>query len=89
MNTLKAEIAMSKKINIGNYVFASRWSDEDPNDPWYVGRVTAIMADGDLHVRRYQVEHQSRWWPHVRRISSKEGEKILSEYPKLEITKAP
>ena len=80
---------MSKKIDIGDYVFVSRWSDEDPNDPWYVGQVTAIMADGDTHTRRYQVDYRSRWWRHIRKITRKEGERILSEYPKLEITQKP
>ncbi len=28
---------MTREIKIGDYCFASRWSDEDPHDPWAVG----------------------------------------------------
>jgi len=77
---------MNKSIDIGTYVFVSKYIDHDPNDPWYVGNVTAIMADGNTHERLYQVDNQVRWWRHVKRISCKQGEKILREYPKREIT---
>lgn len=65
---------------MGNYVFACRWSDADPNDPWYVGFVDDIIEDSDK-TKWYKVS--GRLYPNCRRISSSYGTKILENYPKM------
>lgn len=59
-------------IKVGDYVFASHWSDCDPKDPWHVGKVTDIgegfVVVGDVSQRR---------WRRATRISSEKGKKII------------
>ena len=40
---LSVKPVVSCRFNIGDYVFVSRWSDGDPNDPWYVSTLKEIM----------------------------------------------
>lgn len=65
---------MSQKISIGDYVHASRWSDQDPDDPWCVGHVTKINGD-----RVVVGLHSTREWPHWEKITGDQGYKILKE----------
>lgn len=37
-------------VKIGDYVFASRWSDCNPNDPWAIGLVTSVIKDTNSRV---------------------------------------
>ena len=69
-------------MNIKDYVFVSRWSDEDPNDPWCVGFISEIGKDtrGDF----FKVENSNRYWIHCRKITKDEGDTILSTFPDLE-----
>lgn len=70
-------------IAVDDYVFASKWSDEDPNDPWCVGFVTEVMEDSiGKYVRIQGVTN--RYWKHFRKITKEEGDKILATYPGLE-----
>lgn len=69
-------------MNINDYVFASRWSDEDPNDPWCVGFISEILEDSDNI--KFKVDGYNRYWKHCRKITKEEGDKILSIYPGLE-----
>ena len=71
-------------INIGDYVFASRWFDGTPNDPWYVGFVKGKIDNGKNGIE-YMVDGSIRWWKYCRKITKEEGDKIMSEYPKQEI----
>lgn len=66
-------------LTIGEYVFASRWSDCDPSDPWAVGHATEIGPDfvvvGDVNQRR---------WRKAMRISKEQGQNIIELYPSME-----
>jgi len=68
---------------IGSYCFFSRWSDENPNDPWYVGILEEIQGDYEEKAY-YKPENFNRLFPNCRRISREEGEYILNTYPQLE-----
>jgi len=72
----------NKEIIVGDYVFASRWPDGDPNDPWYVGFVDEINEKEGFSTL-YKVG--GRNYRYCRKISKKQGEKILEKYPKLEL----
>ena len=72
-------------MNINDYVFASKWSDEDPNDPWCVGFISEILEDSeDSDDIKVKVDGYNRYWKHCRKITKEEGDKILSIYPGLE-----
>lgn len=66
-------------LEVGDYVFASRWSDCDPGDPWHVGHISEVGANyvviGAVSKRR---------WGNAMRISEEQGRRIASEYPELE-----
>jgi hypothetical protein len=68
-----------KDLAIGDYVFASRWSDCDPGDPWAVGHVSEIgegfVVVGDVTPRRF---------PCAMRITAEQGTSIIAHYPGME-----
>lgn len=70
---------VTSNLSVGDYVFASRWSDCDPGDPWCVGHITflgdAFVVVGDVSQRRF---------PHAMKISLDQGERIIETYPGLE-----
>lgn len=69
-------------LKINDYVFVSRWLDEDPHDPWYISFITEIKKDsGDL----FKVQGTNRTWRHCRKITKEEGDEILATFPKLEM----
>lgn len=76
---------MKKDIKIGDYVFVSKWSDEDPNDPWFVGFISEFGEDSRGEF--FRVQDTVRYWRHCRKITKEEGDTILETYPMLEITK--
>jgi len=64
-------------INIGDYVFVSKYEDADPNDPWAVGFVDAIGTDrkGDfIHIRG----QERRPWRNAIKIDKETGNNILN-----------
>ena len=65
-------------LKIGDYVFASRWSDSDPGDPWAVGYVDALGHNW------ISLVGNSRRWLRASRITKEQGTRILAEYPKME-----
>jgi len=75
------------KLEIGDYVFACRWSDADWNDPWAVGYVRVIGAN---YVELGQED--GRLVPKVGRrgfkcaiqITGEQGAKIAEEYQQRE-----
>lgn len=75
-------------LNIGDYVFASRWSDCDPGDPWAVGRVTEIGRHHDDDATVYpgwvMVEGSNRHWVHAMKITPEQGRSICDVYPGAE-----
>lgn len=66
-------------LAIGDYVFASRWSDCDPGDPWHVGHVSEVgpgyVVVGEVSQRR---------WGNAMRITEEQGSRIAAEYPVME-----
>lgn len=71
------------EIKVGDYVFASKYSDGSPKDPWFVSVVTYIEKENGRVI--YKVDGSSRLWNHAKKISKNKGEKILKEYPIKEI----
>ena len=63
-------------FSVGDYVFLSKYSDADPNDPWYVGLIDEIGLDkkGGF-IRCY--EAGQRCWRNAVKIDKEEGDKIL------------
>lgn len=61
----------------GDYVFASKWSDCDPGDPWEVGFVSLVGDD-------YVVLSGPRHWRKAMRITQEQGHRICAEYPAME-----
>jgi hypothetical protein len=66
-------------LKVGDYVFASRWSDCDPGDPWHVGHVSEVGPDyvvvGDVSRRR---------WPRAMKITQEQGSRIVQAFPPME-----
>lgn len=63
-------------LSIGDYVFASRWGDCDPGDPWAVGHVSEI-GDGFVVLGDVNQRH----WRKAMRISHEQGRRICELYP--------
>lgn len=66
-------------LKIGDYVFASRWSDCNPGDPWHIGHITEI---GSTWVRIGEVSN--RRFPYVMRITPAQGDRVASLFPLME-----
>lgn len=65
-------------IKVGDYVHASRWSDQDPNDPWCIGYVTEIIDIGGKNMVVVG-EYSGRRWSNFEKITGDEGYKILRD----------
>lgn len=81
---------VSADLKIGDYVFASRWSDCDPGDPWFVGHVSDVkMIDcdsgGPYPGFVVLAEAPLRRWPHAMRITPEQGARIVAEFPRMEL----
>jgi len=78
---LVRNIEAPSNLAVGDYVFASRWGDCHPCDPWATGNISSI---GEHHVmvggRRY---------PYARRISFEQGNRIAEHFPQMEKLGAP
>lgn len=62
----------------GDYVFASRWEDCSPGDPWAVGYVSEVREGYVTLIT------SPRSWRHARCISLEQGKRIVEQYPDLE-----
>lgn len=75
-------------LKVGDYVFASRWGDCDPGDPWYVGHVAEIHLSPPGHAVPYPgyvvLAESPRRWPHAMRITPEQGARIVAELPSME-----
>lgn len=69
-------------LGIGDYVWVTRWKDQDPNDPWYVGYIQEI----DQGREDFCVKVGNRWWNswNCKKITGEQGKAILRTYPPLE-----
>lgn len=65
-------------VSEGDYVFASRWGDCDPGDPWAVGFVETVDAK---HVK---LGTSPRFWPCAMKITREQGARICEQYPSME-----
>ena len=79
------EPLVREKFAIDDYVFVSKYSDEDPNDPWYVSQLAEIGED--KKGKFYRVAETNRYWRHCRKITKQEGAEIIANYPNLEVTR--
>ena len=68
----------SANVKVGDYVFACRWSDADPCDPWQVGCVEQV-GEGSV-----QVTGNARHWSKVMEIDQTQGDRIIAEYTAAE-----
>ena len=68
---------VSGSFSVGDYVFASKYSDADPNDPWFIGLVDEIGLDrkGGF-IRCYEVGQ--RCWRNAIKIDKETGDMLLS-----------
>jgi hypothetical protein len=93
IDTKNLGVLTEAEINTGDYVFASRWSDCDPNDRWTIGFVLEKTEskhyivgnkDGSLipGVQRIQFRHAEK-------ITSELGDRLCQEMPKLEGSPTP
>ena len=67
-----------KRPRLGEYVLATRWSDHDPHDPWYVGFVCGVLEF--TQGIQYMVVGSNRQWRHVFRISKEEGDEWIKNF---------
>lgn len=70
----------------GDYVFASRWSDCDPGDPWEVGFVSEVGFYPESMTKAGYVVLQggSRRWGRAMRITPEQGRRICEQFPSME-----
>ena len=84
-------------VKIGDYVFASRWIDCDPNDPWAIGIVTSVIKDTNsrMYVTIGNLDGElipkigSKMFKNVILISRKLGKELCEIMPGLEGTSKP
>jgi len=69
-------------IRLGDYVFVSKYSDGDLDDPWYIGLLKEMGEDrkGNFYRVGDGCWNHSRFYRHCRKLTREEGEKILSHY---------
>lgn len=66
-------------LSMGDYCLATRWSDEDPADPWAIGFICAIMIKETETLYKLRGDRvPDRWFKHCRRISEDEAKAKLS-----------
>ena len=67
-------------IEIGDYVYAHSYSDDDPNDPWAVGFLQDVFtSERGTRYRLKDTGLPPRYYRHCRKITKEEGERILEE----------
>lgn len=71
---------------VGDYVFASRWTDCDPGDPWMVGFVSEVGCHpgATVNVWFVRIGDNGRRWPNAMKITEDEGRNICEKYPQME-----
>jgi hypothetical protein len=74
-------IAAPSDLKIGDYVFASRWKDCDPGDPWRVGYIDAVGPNW------VSLDGTGRRFPNAMKLTPEQAERIIAQYPGLEGTR--
>lgn len=80
MRGIKAAL---NRLPLGEYCFASRWSDGSPMDSWQVGFLDGVIFEerDKVAYRLRDVDgNKGRWFRYCRQISKEDGELILSKY---------
>lgn len=67
-----------KRPQIGQYVLVTKYSDKDPQDPWYVGFVNSIIIRADSVA--FTVDGSSREWRNCFKITDEEGKRWLEMF---------
>ena len=75
--------AVTADIKPGDYVFASRYDDGCPGDPWIIGFVTEVFAKEKIPFLRIG-DYGTRGWRHAMRITEEQASRILAQYPDME-----
>jgi hypothetical protein len=68
---------VSGSFSVGDYVFASKYSDNDPYDPWCVGLIFEIGIDKKGGFVRID-EGGMRCWRNIKKLTAEQGKEILS-----------
>jgi len=68
---MKTKQIANKDLKIGDYCLASKYSDEDPYDPWYIGYLEEIRITPDATY--YKIEGCYREFKHCRKITFEYG----------------
>lgn len=69
-------------LKIDDYVFACRWPDASPSDPWILGSVSQIL--GETIKVRTDSGFDPNTWRHAIKISPEVAKSIFENYPRLE-----
>ena len=65
-------------LSIGDYVFATKYSDADPNDRWFVGTIDLIANTSKPHILFNDTGGLKYFY--AQRITAEEGEFILERF---------
>jgi hypothetical protein len=72
----------SGDLQPGDYVFACRWGDGDPGDPWCVGWVESVDLTDPYPIVR--MKDNARGWRRAMKITEEQGHRICALYPAAE-----
>jgi hypothetical protein len=81
-----AQQAMTKGLQVGDYVFATKWHDGDPCDPHAVGFISKIDAErGRVIVSDAEgnVIYGHNGFRRAKKITAEEGQRMLAIMRKL------
>jgi len=76
-------MSKTRRAKPGDYVFATKWTDGTPNDPWYIGFVSCVLDfGGDIGRYRYWMkDDKSRtMYKFVRKLTKEQGTLLLKMY---------
>jgi len=74
---------MSDTPQIGDYVLATRWSDGDPCDPFFVGWVVDLADWPRWQVGDDPAQKVGRWYTRVEKITPEEGAALVAMVPEI------
>jgi len=69
-----------KHVQLNQYVLVTKFSDKNPNDPWYIGLIKEYGVDYKNNY--YRVKGSDRYWRNVFEITVEEGNKWIIRYKK-------
>jgi len=77
ISEVNVETVVSGLLSIGDYVLATKYSDADPNDPWFIGTIDLIGLD---HKGWFiQFNEMVRRWRNYAKLTKEDGKKLLEE----------